>query len=206
MRKAMSTLVVAGAALAAVGAGVAPAQAGAQADPYANTHLVKVWGTKPGKGVYITMGDSTKSGAVAKIARCSMKSTTQIWTLKYKTADGITTIKNKKSGNCLGVASKKSGTKVKLYKCNGSKQQQWALGGNKIYSKYAGSGLVITAETSKSGQALTITKAGESNSKRIKQERTALRAHAAVGQGVEEQPRRVHHSEPRVAARPGVRR
>lgn len=68
------------------------------------------------------------------------------------------------------MTAKKSGTVLRQYKCNNSSQQKWALGGSKVHSVYAGSSMVFSANTSKSGQQLTITKSGVSNSARVKQE------------------------------------
>ncbi|MFJ9542604.1 RICIN domain-containing protein [Streptomyces sp. NPDC101225] len=169
MHKAGKALALVGASAALVGSAVAPSMAAAQrSDPYTNTHLVKVWGTRPGHDVCISVGSREKAAAV--IAGCNMHSKYQMWTLKHQYAGGVTTIKNTKTGKCLGVTAKRSGTVVRQYKCNGSKQQKWALGGSKVHSVYAGYSMVISANTSRSGQQLTITKSGESNSARIKQE------------------------------------
>lgn len=176
MQKSARILVLSGVAVAALGASAAaPAAAAVNtsplgspkvSSPYDNVRLVKVWGTKPGKDVCITMGGSKKSGAVAKIARCS-KNSTQRWTLKG--SGGTYSVRNKHSGKCLSVAGKKSGTAVRQRTCSGkSKPQRWVLSGSKIINKWANK--AITAETSTPGRKLTITKYNDSKSKRVKQE------------------------------------
>ncbi|MET9535341.1 RICIN domain-containing protein [Streptomyces sp. NPDC006649] len=162
MNKTVCTLVLAGAATAVLTAGAAPAIAAeaATTGSYTNVRLAKVWGTPKGKDQCIST-----SGTTLLLRGCG-KGSEQRWTLKG--SKGLYTIKNKKSGKCAGVASTKSGTVVKQYRCSSSKTQKWALSGSTIISK--SSGKALTAESSKSGQKLTITARGNSNSKRIKQE------------------------------------
>ncbi|EKX63266.1 hypothetical protein Sipo8835_37075 [Streptomyces ipomoeae] len=172
MQKSVRSLVVAGAAAAAVTAGAAlPANAApAGATAYTNVSLVKVWGNIGGKDICMTMSGKTNNNAPAQIAKCSGNAT-QKWTLKrISTGSEFFTVQNKKSGKCLKVDKKVSGTVVKQYKCNKrDKKQQWDLGGSLIISRFAGD-KAITAEKNKAGLNLTITKMGDSDSKRAKQE------------------------------------
>ncbi|WP_434600149.1 RICIN domain-containing protein [Streptomyces sp. A5-4] len=169
MKKTVHTLILAASVTALLGGGVTPAAAGetGTAGTYNNVRLAKVWGTPKGKDVCISNDGKKNSGAVLVIRRCGSGSE-QRWTLKGNSR-GLYTIKNKKSAKCMGVTSKASGTQVKQYGCSpSSTKQQWALHASKILNKW--SGTAITAETSKSGRKLTITKWNNSTSKRVKQE------------------------------------
>lgn len=172
MRKTMRALVVSG-AVAGVLAGVAgPAGAApAASDPYKNTGLTKVYGKI---GMCISMDNSKSNKANAKLRGCNKSATTERWNLLWVNSNAPAqqpryVIQNRKSGKCLYPASHKSGAQVRQLTCNKkSKTQQWTLDDRRIYS-YGSGGMVISAQSDKSGTKLTLMKHSNTTKYLVKQ-------------------------------------